>query len=128
MSIKIVIDMNLSPEWIPFLATHGWVAEHWSIIGDARATDAEIMSWAVANRHVMFTHDLDFGTLLALTHAIGPSVFQVRTQDVLPASLGPVVVSALRQHEADLVAGALVVVDEGKLRVRVLPIGTNSKP
>ena len=121
MSLQIVIDMNLSPNWVPFLSGHGWSAAHWSMIGDPRATDAEIMAWSAANQRVVFTHDLDFGTLLAITHATGPSVLQVRTQDVLPDHLGPIVLAALRQHEADLASGALVVVDEARSRVRVLP-------
>lgn len=61
-------------------------------------------------------------TMLALTHAAGPSVFQVRSQKVLPADLAPTVVAALRQFEKELAAGALVVVDARKSRVRVLPI------
>ena len=77
MSLPLVIDMNLSPDWVPFLSAHGWPVEHWSTIGDPRATDAEIMAWSVANQRVVFTHDLDFGTLLAITHASGPSVLQV---------------------------------------------------
>jgi hypothetical protein len=36
--------------------------------------------------------------------------------------LGPLVAAALRQYESALVAGALVVVEEKKSRVRVLPI------
>jgi predicted nuclease of predicted toxin-antitoxin system len=80
------------------------------------------MSWARSNGHVVFTHDLDFGTALALTHAAGPSVLQMRTQDVLPDRAGPVIAAALRQHESDLAAGALVVVDESRSRVRVLPL------
>jgi predicted nuclease of predicted toxin-antitoxin system len=70
----------------------------------------------------VFTHDLDFGTALALTHATGPSVLQVRGQDVLPDHMGSLVIAALRQYDADLASGALVVVDEGKGRVRILPI------
>ena len=70
----------------------------------------------------MFTHDLDFGTMLALTHAAGPSVLQVCADDVLPDHLLPVVTSVLEQHEADLLSGALVVVDESRSRVRILPI------
>ena len=31
------------------------------------------MDWALTNGYAVFTHDLDFGTLLALTHATGPS-------------------------------------------------------
>jgi predicted nuclease of predicted toxin-antitoxin system len=70
----------------------------------------------------MFTHDLDFGTMLALTHATGPSVLQIRARDVLPDHLGGIVIAGLRQHDGDLASGALVVVDESKCRVRVLPI------
>jgi hypothetical protein len=60
--------------------------------------------------------------MLALTHAAGPSGLQVRAQNVLPEDIGPVVIAALRQHDAALAAGALVVVDVKKSRVRVLPL------
>jgi predicted nuclease of predicted toxin-antitoxin system len=122
MSVKILVDMNLSPDWIPLLVGQGWSAVHWSTVGDPRATDRTIMDWAVANGHIVFTHDLDFGTSLALTHLAGPSVLQVRGEDVLPDHMGLLVIAALRQHDADLAAGALVVVDESKCRVRILPI------
>jgi hypothetical protein len=38
---------------------------------------------------------MDFGTLLALTRASGPSVVQVRAHDVLPEHLEDVVVTAI---------------------------------
>jgi predicted nuclease of predicted toxin-antitoxin system len=122
MTVRILIDMNLSPEWVPVLQRHGWTAVHWATVGDPRATDRTIMDWAVANGYIVFTHDLDFGTTLALTHATGPSVLQVRAADVLPGHLEGVVIAALRQHDADLASGALVVVDESRYRIRVLPI------
>jgi predicted nuclease of predicted toxin-antitoxin system len=96
MNLAIVVDMNLSPDWVPLLCDHGWPASHWSTIGDPRAPDFEIMAWARANQHVVFTHDLDFGTMLALTGAVGPSVLQVRAQNVLPDHMGPLVIAALR--------------------------------
>ena len=68
MSIQILIDMNLSPNWVDELPSRGWPSVHWCTTGDPRATDREIMDWARTNGHV-FTHDLDFGTMLALTHA-----------------------------------------------------------
>jgi predicted nuclease of predicted toxin-antitoxin system len=121
MSVELVIDMNLSVEWVDELAKHGWSAVHWTNVGDPRADDSVIMAWALANAHVVFTHDLDFGTMLALTHATGPSVLQVRGQNVLPEDIGSIVIAALNQHESALAAGALVVVDVKKSRVRVLP-------
>jgi predicted nuclease of predicted toxin-antitoxin system len=121
MSVRLLIDMNLSVEWAAVLVSHGWDAIHWSTVGDPAAEDSVIMAWAQANGYVVFTHDLDFGTTLALTHASGPSVLQVRGQSILPEDIGSVVVAALRQYEAALTAGALVVVELKKSRVRVLP-------
>ena len=114
--------MNLSPEWVPVLQRHGWEAVHWSSVGDPKATDRDMMDWAVTHESVVFTHDLDFGTMLALSHESGPSVLQIRAEDILPGDLEASVVAALTQHETDLSFGALVVVDESRSRVRVLPI------
>jgi predicted nuclease of predicted toxin-antitoxin system len=114
--------MNLSPEWVAVLEKHGWQATHWSSVGDPRAPDREIMAWAQSNLYTVFTHDLDFGMLLAVTHAEGPSVIQVRAQDVTPAHLENLVVSVLKEYGSLLVTGALIVVDESKLRARILPL------
>lgn len=78
--MKILIDMNLSPEWIEEFTTHGINEVHWASIGDFDAPDKVLMKYAKDNDYVVFTHDLDFGTALALIHAEKPSVIQVRTQ------------------------------------------------
>ena len=122
MTINLLIDMNLSPGWVPVLNDRGWQAIHWSTVGDPRAGDRTVMEWAAKHEYTVFTHDLDFGTLLALTHATGPSVLQVRAQDVSPGSLADVVTAALKQHGADLASGALVVIEESRTRARILPI------
>ena len=122
MRPKLLVGMNLSPEWVLVLHKHGWQAVHWSDVGDPRTSDRDIMDWTVAHQYVVFTHDLDFGTMLALTHDVGPSVLQVRAENILPDYLEGSVIAALNQHEADLSSGALVVVDESRSRVRVLPI------
>src|SRR5215217_4991971 len=85
--MKILIDMNLSPDWVAVLAKHSIEAVHWSAVGDPRAHDSALMEWARENEHILFTHDLDFGAALALTQTESPSVIQVRTQDVTPAYL-----------------------------------------
>ena len=80
-----MIDMNLSPEWQPLLEANGFEAVHWSAVGARNAPDREIMQWARDHRCVVFTHDVDFGILLAHSKDGGPSVVQVRTQDVTPS-------------------------------------------
>jgi predicted nuclease of predicted toxin-antitoxin system len=46
MTLRLLIDMNLSIEWVAALAQHGYDAVHWSAVGDPKATDAEIMARA----------------------------------------------------------------------------------
>jgi predicted nuclease of predicted toxin-antitoxin system len=122
--VKLIVDMNLSPSWVPALETEGWQAAHWSTIGDPRAADREIMQWARDNDHVVLTHDLDFGALLAASRGQKPSVIQIRTQDVLPATLLPTLVDALHRFENELNTGALIVIEPARERVRILPLET----
>lgn len=119
--MKLLIDMNLSPRWVTFLEDAGHEAVHWYAVGAPDAPDQEIMLWARNNGYVVFTHDLDFTALLAATQATSPSVVQLRAQDVLPESLGSIVVKALHQFEQALKEGALISVDPSRARVRVLP-------
>jgi predicted nuclease of predicted toxin-antitoxin system len=120
--MKLVVDMNLSPAWVESLRAAGYEAAHWSTLGDPRATDAEIFRFARDQDWVVFTHDLDFGALLAHTQSGKPSVFQVRTRDVTPDHLGPLILKTLHQFTAELEGGALVTVDEARQRVRLLPL------
>ncbi len=50
MSIAILVDMNLSPDWVPLLRHEGWAAVHWSDVGDPCTADSVIMAWALANK------------------------------------------------------------------------------
>jgi predicted nuclease of predicted toxin-antitoxin system len=80
------------------------------------------LSYAKQHRLVVLTHDLDFSAILAATRASGPSVIQVRVQDTLSADFRDVLVRSLRRFEAELVRGAIIVVDRERARVRVLPL------
>ncbi len=120
--MKLLIDMNLSPLWTQFLADSGFESVHWSKIGLPTAPDTEIMEYARANGFVVFTHDLDFGALLAQKQSSGPSVVQVRSQDVLPNAIGEMVVRAIHAASHHLESGALVTVDPNRHRIRLLPI------
>lgn len=120
--MKILIDMNLSPQWVQVFQKHGFQSVHWCAVGDPRATDRSIMDWARANEFIVFTHDLDFGAILAATQAESPSVIQVRTQNVLPTHLEDLLIGVLHQFESILEAGALIVVNEARSRARILPL------
>lgn len=40
--MKFLIDMNLSPLWVRFLADHGLEVVHWSTVGQPNAADSDI--------------------------------------------------------------------------------------
>lgn len=90
--MKFLVDMNLSPKWCAILQAEGWESVHWSDVGSATAPDHEIMQYALNEGRMVLTHDLDFGAMLAATQAKGPSVVQVRTQDVRPQTLAPLLI------------------------------------
>ena len=60
--MKLLIDMNLWPGWVQFLARSGIEAEHWSSIGHASAGDTEIAVYAREHGFVILTQDTEFGT------------------------------------------------------------------
>jgi predicted nuclease of predicted toxin-antitoxin system len=122
MKRTILIDMNLTPDWVNVLQAAGWSAVHWSSVGATTASDQEIMDYARSAGQIVMTQDLDFTVLLALTHAVGPSVVQIRARDSRPRRIQKDVISAINQHATELEQGAIVVVDEFQARVRVLPL------
>jgi predicted nuclease of predicted toxin-antitoxin system len=120
--MRLLIDMNLSPAWCDALRSHGHECVHWSRTGDVRASDAAILAWTLAHDHVLVTHDLDFGAILAASGASAPSVILLRAQDVMPTALAPALVAVLARHTEAIAEGALIVLDEVRARVRVLPL------
>jgi predicted nuclease of predicted toxin-antitoxin system len=114
--------MCLSPEWVGYFAAQGLEAQHWSDVGDPKASDRVIMDFARRHEMVVFTHDLDFGAILTLTQAVGPSVIQVRSKDPVPDVIGVLVASAIVEHAAHLTAGVLLTIEPDRMRVRILPI------
>ncbi|KPJ90031.1 MAG: hypothetical protein AMJ53_15075 [Gammaproteobacteria bacterium SG8_11] len=123
--MKFVIDMNLSPVWIKSFIDNGFEAVHWSEVGDPRASDKEIMEWSDKNGYIVFTHDLDFTTLLAATQAKGPSVIQLRTQNVLPEKVGDILFDSIQRYGEHLLQGALISVEYHRSKVRILPFKSN---
>ena len=120
--MKLLLDMNLSPQWLGTFRAADLEAVHWSSVGRADAPDETIMEFAEANGMVLLTQDLDFGILLAKSSAARPSVVQLRSDDILPGIIGGRVVEALRQMAPELAAGALLTIDPRRTRVRVLPL------
>ena len=120
--MKILVDMNLSPGWVDFLAGEGIEAVHWSKIGPGNAPDGELLQWAADGGYAVLTADLDFGAILAATRQRRPSVVVVRSELLTPAAIGSAVVSAIQQARQELSGGAIVSIDAARARLRILPL------
>jgi len=119
--IKLIIDMNLTPRWVGFLAENGCQAVYWSDIGAADALDTEIVKYARENGCAVLTNDLDFGAILSVTGGLGPSVIQIRANDVRPEVIGQRVIAAIKQAEKEIAGGALVTVLPARMKFKILP-------
>ena len=120
--MKILVDMNLSPDWCRLLGVRGWEAVHWSDVGHPTATDKDVMAYAAQGKYVVFTHDLGFSAMLAASQAATPSVIQMRAQDTLSSEFQDQVFDALRRFGPELESGAIVVVEQFRARARILPL------
>ncbi len=119
--MRILVDMNLSPRWVQLLATAGHDAAHWATVGPPNAPDSEIMAFAKANGSIVLTHDLDFSAMLAKTGATGPSVLQVRSDELDPDRIGAVVLAAVAEISRRPSERLLVTVEPKRTRMRLLP-------
>ncbi len=109
--MKLLLDMNLTPRWVPYLEAAGFEAVHWSKIGRVNAPDEEIMAYAAALGLVVLTHDLDFSAMPPQKES-KPSVVQLRAHNISPEAIGPSkVVAALRHTDDELELGALLTID-----------------
>jgi predicted nuclease of predicted toxin-antitoxin system len=121
--MRLLIDMNLTPRWVLFLANAGHEAVHWSSVGAKSAPDREICGYARQHGFTILTNDLDFPQILAHTRQAAPSVVLLRGEPLVPDARGPAILGALRDCEGELDLGAIVTLDwTNKPRARVLPL------
>lgn len=114
--------MCLPPLLVDGLRNEGHTVDHWSMLGDPRASDLEIMNWALQHDHVVLMHDMDFNTLLYATKGTKPSVVIIRSADTSPETILVPVIRVLARFEEELDQGALISMGEHIARVRRLPL------
>jgi predicted nuclease of predicted toxin-antitoxin system len=120
--MRFIVDNALSSRVAEGLNEAGHDAIHVRSIGLASATDNEILSYAKMDRRVIVSADTDFGTLLALNNATIPSFILFRRSDKRPLSILKLLLSTIDSIQDDLDKGAVVVIEDNRLRIRILPI------
>jgi predicted nuclease of predicted toxin-antitoxin system len=121
--MRFLIDASLSPVVADRLRAAGHDAVH---VGEALrvdAPDSAVLDHAAEHERVIVAADTDFGTLLARRSTSKPSFVLFRRQTGRrPAVQAALLLDHLRDIERDLEAGAVVVIEEGRIRVRQLPV------
>ncbi len=122
--MRFLIDASLSPVVARALTEAGHDAVHLGQIAALHAPDDEVFDLGARESRVIVAADTDFGELLARRHASAPSVVLFRRQSGRqPAAQAELLLAHLPDIESDLGRGAIVVIEETRLRVRDLPIG-----
>ena len=121
--MRSLLDQNQSPLVAELLDNAGHDSTHVRDIGLRQATDAEILSRAKRERRVVISADTDFGELLADTGDHTPSALLLRRHDRRRAqAVAELILVNLDTIAEDLDAGAIVVFDQERVRVRRLPM------
>jgi predicted nuclease of predicted toxin-antitoxin system len=121
--VKFLVDENLSPLVATGLRDAGHDAVHARDADLRTASDTAVIEFARENGYVVVSADTDFGTLLAATGSNAPSVVLIRrTIDRRTSRLLALLLDNLDQVEESLADGAVVVLEDSRVRVRRLPL------
>jgi len=122
--LRFLVDNALSPRLAEGLRDAEHDAVHVRDLGLAAATDDEIFDLAATQDRILLSEDTDFGTILALRAVRLPSVLLFRRMpDRRARTLLALLLANLGAVSAALDAGAVVVIEPERVRVRRLPIG-----
>lgn len=121
--MKFLIDNALSPFVADGLREAGFDAIHVQDRNLQAAPDAEVLACAEQEHRVLVSADTDFGRILAFSTASQPSVVQFRRgTDRRPALQVKLLLANLPSVAPDLEVGAIVTIEQKRLRVRRLPV------
>jgi len=120
--MRFLVDNALSPLMARYLQKQGYDAVHVRDIGMRNASDVEILQLAREQQRTLISADTDFGYLLAVREDKWPSLTLFRRSDNRPDSLNDVLERNLGRVLDYLQCGAIVVLDDERIRVRLLPI------
>ncbi|NET55295.1 MAG: hypothetical protein F6K47_03605 [Symploca sp. SIO2E6] len=120
--IRLLADMNISPQTVTFLQQQGWEIIRVSEVLPATTPDSDILEFAHREEWIILTQDLDFSTLLALGGYNQPSLITLRLPASDPDTVNQKLMEVLPGIEDVLEEGCAVTIQDTAVRIRKLPI------
>jgi len=116
--VRFLLDQNLRTQTKEFLRQLGHDVVDTRDLGLARATDREIMDAAVLQDRIVITYDSDFGDIREFPPGSYPGVIRLRIYPQTDEMLHPRLAELLRSVDAKRLRGALMILDNAKVRIR----------
>jgi predicted nuclease of predicted toxin-antitoxin system len=120
--MRFLADMGVAMRVVEWLREQRHDATHLRDENLQRMPDRDIFRKAATEERILLTFDLDFGEILALSGQKTVSVVLFRLHNTRTPHVIERLQVALQETEQILASGAIVVVEESRLRVRRLPL------
>jgi predicted nuclease of predicted toxin-antitoxin system len=117
--MRFLLDMNLPPAMAERLQPEGHDAVHIRALGFVHLPDRDVFTRAAEDGRIVVTFDLDFRQIVGLAGAAGSGVVLLRLRLARQNHLR----ERLRAAGAALEAGAIVPVEDARIRIRRMPPG-----
>ena len=110
--------MGISPRTVDILRSLGHDVVRLNEVSLNQAADSDVIAYGVAENRVILTFDLDYPLLLVLTAEKRTSTVVFRTSSADPDWINSRLQKHLALVETDLTDGAIVIVEDDRVRVR----------
>ena len=118
--MRLLLDMNMSPKVAERLRAEGDDAVHLRDLGLGHLQDDDVFAYAKTDQRIVVTFDLEFGEIVGL--GAGTGVILLRLRSVRLAHVQQRISVALIAAAESLRAGAVVLVEDARIRIRAWPI------
>jgi len=122
--MRFLLDMNLPPAMAEWLRSEGHDAVHIREVGLGDVSDRDIFANAAEEGRIVVTFDLDFGEIAGLAGGTGATVMLLRLRLACRDYLRQRLQAAIAEAAEALQAGATVVVEDARIRIRRMPPGS----